>query len=60
MCLHYYFYDPGPSPGQLWAPFGLQFYCNGHSWLGRKLTVKDIGRTMADNAFGRIDDWALV
>jgi hypothetical protein len=21
--------------------------------------VKDIGRTMADNAFGRIDDWAL-
>ena len=42
-----------------WAPFRLQFYCNGHSWLARKLTAKGIGHTMADNAFVRIDDWAL-
>ena len=40
-----------------WAPFRLQFYCNGHSWLARKLTAKGIGYTMADNAFVRIDDW---
>ena len=42
-----------------WAPFRLQFYCNGHSWLARKLTGKGIGYTMADNAFVHIDDWAL-
>ena len=38
-------------------PFRLQFYCNGHSWLARKLAAKGIGYTMADNAFVRIDDW---
>ena len=37
----------------------MQFYCNGHSWLARKLTAKGIGYTMADNAFVRIDDWGL-
>ena len=42
-----------------WAPFRLQFYCNGHSWLARKLTAKGIGYAMADNAFVRIDDWAF-
>jgi hypothetical protein len=26
-----------------WAPFRLQFYCNGHSWLARKLTAERIG-----------------
>jgi hypothetical protein len=36
----------------------LQFYCNGHSWLARKLTANGIGYTMADNAFVRIDDWS--
>ena len=42
-----------------WAPFRLQFYCNGHSWLARKLSARGIGYTMADNAFVHIDDWAL-
>jgi hypothetical protein len=41
-----------------WAPFRLQFYCNGHNWLARRLTAAGIGYTMADNAFVRIDDWA--
>ena len=40
-----------------WAPFRLQFYCNGHSWLARQLTAEGIGFTAADNAFVRIDDW---
>jgi hypothetical protein len=40
-----------------WSPFRLQFYCNGHSWLGRQLTAAGIGFAMADNAFVRIDDW---
>ena len=63
-CLHYYFYFQDARFGLVylrvptWAPFRLQFYCNGHSWLARKLSAKGIGYTMADNAFIRIDDWA--
>jgi len=63
-CLHYYFYFLDARFGLIylrvptWAPFRLQFYCNGHSWLARELTAKGIGYTMADNAFVRIDDWS--
>jgi hypothetical protein len=53
-CLHYYFYFIRVPT---WAPFRLQFYCNGHSWLARRLAAEGIGYTMADNAFTRIDDW---
>jgi hypothetical protein len=62
-CLHYYFYFMDTDLGLVylrvptWAPFRLQFYCNGHSWLARRLTAKGIAFTMADNAFVRIDDW---
>jgi hypothetical protein len=62
-CLHYYFYFLDAWFGLIylrvptWAPFRLQFYCNGHSWLARRLTAEGIGYTMADNAFTRIDDW---
>lgn len=62
-CLHYYFYFMDAEFGLVylrvptWAPFRLQFYCNGHSWLARQLTAKGIGFTTADNAFVRIDDW---
>jgi hypothetical protein len=41
-----------------WAPFRLQFYCNGHSFLARQLELDGIAFTAADNAFVRIDDWA--
>lgn len=62
-CLHYYFYFMDARLGLIylrvptWAPFRLQFYCNGHNWLARKLTAAGIGYTLADNAFVRIDDW---
>ncbi len=62
-CLHYYFYFMDARFGLIylrvptWCPFRLQFYCNGHNWLARKLTAKGIGYTLADNAFVRIDDW---
>jgi hypothetical protein len=62
-CLHYYFYFMDAAFGLVylrvptWAPFRLQFYCNGHSWLARQMTAAGIGYTMADNAFVRIDDW---
>src|SRR5271168_1861410 len=62
-CLHYYFYFIDADLGLVylrvptWAPFRLQFYCNGHSWLARRLTTEGIDFTMADNAFARIADW---
>src|SRR4030081_2185817 len=62
-CLHYYFYFIDAELGLVylrvptWAPFRLQFYCNGHSWLARRLTMAGIAFTAADNAFIRIDDW---
>jgi hypothetical protein len=62
-CLHYYFYFMDAELGLIylrvptWAPFRLQFYCNGHSWLARRLARDGIGFTAADNAFVRIDDW---
>jgi hypothetical protein len=39
-CLHYYFYFMDVELGLIylrvptWCPFRLQFYCNGHGWLG--------------------------
>jgi hypothetical protein len=62
-CLHYYFYFIDAELGLIylrvptWCPFRLQFYCNGHGWLARKLTAAGIGFATADNAFIRIDDW---
>jgi hypothetical protein len=62
-CLHYYFYFIDAELGLIyvrvptWAPFRLQIYCNGHSWLARKLTAEGIGFTAEDNAFLRIGDW---
>jgi len=61
--LHYYFYFLDDELGLIylraptWAPFRLQFYCNGHSWLARRLAAEGIGFTAADNAFVRIDNW---
>jgi hypothetical protein len=62
-CLHYYFYFMDEDLGLIhlrvptWAPFRLQFYCNGHSRLARQLASEDIAFTTADNAFIRIADW---
>lgn len=61
-CLHYYFYFIDDVLGlcylrvPTWAPFGLQFYCNGHSALARSLKREGIDFAQADNAFLRIDD----
>jgi hypothetical protein len=62
-CLHYYFYFIDETFGlcylrvPTWCPFRLQFYCNGHSWLARKLTAARIDFSLADNAFVRIADF---
>jgi hypothetical protein len=61
-CLHYYFYLIDEKLGlcylrvPTWCPFRLQFYCNGHSWLARKLTAAGIDYSLADNAFVRVAD----
>jgi hypothetical protein len=61
-CLHYYFYFIDEDFGlcylrvPTWAPFRLQVYCNGHSWLARQLAQASIGFAMADNAFLSIAD----
>jgi hypothetical protein len=61
-CLHYYFYFIDEKLGlcylrvPTWCPFRLQFYCNGHSWLARKLAAAGIGFTLADNAFVQVSD----
>jgi hypothetical protein len=63
-CLHYYFYFIDEDLGlcylrvPTWAPFRLQFYFNGHSWLARQLQRRGIGYTLQDNAFVGIDDFA--
>lgn len=63
-CLHYYFYFIDEQLGlcylrvPTWAPFTLQFYCNGHSALARALEGERIGFKQEDNAFLRIDDLA--
>jgi hypothetical protein len=63
-CLHYYFYFIDETLGlcymrvPTYAPFRLQFYCNGHNWLASELRRKGIGFSMLDNAFNAIDDFA--
>ena len=63
-CLNYYFYWMDAKLGltylrvPTYCPFRLQFYCNGHSWLAKKLTAEGIEFTLLDNAFIRIEDWA--
>ncbi len=63
-CLHYYFYFVDPALGlcylrvPTWAPFRLQFYCNGHHVLARELAKRKIAYTLLDTAFVEIADWA--
>jgi len=62
-CLHYYFYFIDREFGlcylrvPTWAPFRLQFYCNGHNWLARALSQQNIAYTQVDNCFSQIADW---
>jgi hypothetical protein len=62
-CLHYYFYFITADLGlcylrvPTWAPFRLQFYCNGHNLLASKLGKKNIDFQMLDNVFLHIDNF---
>ncbi len=62
-CLHYYVYFIDAELGlcylriPTWAPFRLQFYCNGHSYLERQMKKRGIKYEKADNCFVRIADF---
>lgn len=62
-CLHYYFYFLDAEFGlcflrvPTWAPFRLQFYCNGHNWLAGKLREEGIAFTQLDNTFITVADF---
>ena len=61
-CLHYYFYFISEEFGlcylrvPTWAPFRLQFYCNGHNWLARQLRIEGIAFRQSDNTFTQVAD----
>jgi len=63
-CLHYYFYFIDAQFGlcylrvPTWAPFRLQFYCNGHNWLANRLRQEGISFLQIDNTLIRIGDYA--
>lgn len=62
-CGHYYFYFIDEEFGlcylrvPTWAPFRLQFYCNGHSWLACKMRMEGIDFTPLDNTFLNISNF---
>ena len=61
-CLHYYFYFIDEQLGlcflrvPTWAPYQLNFYCNGHSWLAVELSKRKIRFTRQDNVFLDIEN----
>ena len=63
-CLHYYFYLIDEEFGlcylrvPTWAPFRLQFYCNGHNWLAGQLRQAGIAFSPLDNTFRTLGDSA--
>jgi hypothetical protein len=63
-CLHYYFYFVDEDLGlcylrvPTWAPFRLQFYCNGHNLLAARLRRAGIEFSLLDNAFVAIANFA--
>lgn len=58
--LYYYFLDPQLGlihvRLQTWAPFTLQVYVNGHSWLAQQLIRLGMGFVLKDNAFTELDE----
>jgi len=61
-CLHYYFYFLDPNLGlcflrvPTWAPFRLQFYCNGHNLLAAQLKKAGLEFQLVDNVFVDLED----
>lgn len=62
-CLHYYVYFIDPDWGlcylriPTWAPFRMQFYCNGHNRLSAKLAKAGISHRLLDNLIVDVVDY---
>jgi len=62
-CLHYYIYFIDPDWGlcylriPTWAPFRMQFYCNGHNRLSTELTKAGISHRLVDNLIVDVADY---
>jgi hypothetical protein len=62
-CLHYYVYFIDDDLGlcslrvPTWCPLRLQFYGNGHSYLARQMSQRNLEYRVLDNAFGWIADF---
>jgi len=63
-CQHFYVYFMDAEFGlchlriPTWAPFRLQFYCNGHDWLERQMRQAGLRFKKADNCFTHVSDFA--
>jgi hypothetical protein len=63
-CLHYYLYVIDPEFGwmhvrlQTWAPYEIQVYVNGRTWLARQMDRAGIGYRRSDNKITAVDDLA--
>jgi hypothetical protein len=63
-CQHYYVYFVDAEFGlchlriPTWAPFRLQFCCNGHDWLERQMKQAGLRFRKADNCFTQVSDFA--
>jgi hypothetical protein len=63
-CQHFYIYFMDAEFGlchlrlPTWAPFRLQFCCNGHDWLERQMRQAGLRFKKADNCFTYISDFA--
>lgn len=62
-CIHFYFYFIDPEFGlcyfrvPTWAPYRVQFYCNGHNWVANQLRKEGISFTQLDNTLIKIGDF---
>jgi hypothetical protein len=63
-CQHYYVYFIDAEFGlchlriPTWAPFRLQFCCNGHDWLERQMKKAGLRFKKVDNCFTHCSDFA--
>ena len=63
-CQHFYVYFIDAEFGlchlrlPTWAPFRLQFCCNGHDWLERQMRQAGLRFKKADNCFTHVSDFA--
>lgn len=57
-----YYYQVDPEFGlmhvrlETWFPYTIQVYVNGHDWLARQMSKRQLGFAQQDNAFVRLQD----